>query len=293
MNWSFLRTERSVGTLAFALLAPLAHAASTVTPGPWERYYNNTLQQSGFDDEAACLESTTALNITRTYTCRTRTTVAVTTVTTPPPPPPPPATGTGHSYTTSFPLSEKPISEGGVWGRAANAWQQAETIGGLAISAGYTESEDDGYSTIQNFPDNNYEVIATVNADPVQSGGETEILLRVTDTATSVKAYECLYGNKSGGWAIVRWNGPKSNITFLGSGTAPSAPNNAQIKCSIVGSTLTFAWRASASGNWTTLKTLTDGTHATGKPGMAFYTHQAEGNRLSVGFRSFTVNSLQ
>lgn len=78
--------------LAFlALLAAPAFAATTatVTPGDWPLYRGTSIVSRHASLEA-CVGAAKALNIARSYTCRTSAGVAVTVTVDPPPPPPPP-----------------------------------------------------------------------------------------------------------------------------------------------------------------------------------------------------------
>ncbi|MBS0330803.1 MAG: hypothetical protein JSR30_13180 [Proteobacteria bacterium] len=84
----------------FILLAAMASLASAqtavVTPGAWDLYRGTSIV-STHPTEAACVDAAKALNVTRSYTCRTRTAVAVTAaapVPTCPASPPPPETQT-------------------------------------------------------------------------------------------------------------------------------------------------------------------------------------------------------
>jgi hypothetical protein len=196
-------------------------------------------------------------------------------------------------FSTSFTTSENPISEGGAWAHnTANPWQKVQTTGANAIAAAYTELFDDAYAFLANWSGDNYEVIATVYW-PGGGAGELELLLRLSDSATQVKAYECLY-NVGGSWQIVRWNGPLGDYTVIHQGgTVPGGGSDGnQIRATIVGSTITMYWRASPTNSWTTLGSVIDSVLSSGKPGIAIYVHAADGNRQSVGFQSVQVNAL-
>lgn len=205
----------------------------------------------------------------------------------------------GTTYSTTFSLNENPISDGGVWTHnPSNIWQKIQTTGGNAIAANYTEDVDDAYAYLGNWPTNDYDIVATVLYGGLNAG-EAELLLRVSDSPTSVRAYEFLY-NTAGSWQLVRWNGPHNDYTVIhpGGGT-PGAGNGAQIRATIVGTKISLFWRASASaGSWATLlSNFTDpGTSgapiSTGKPGMAIYVHASSGNRGYIGFQDYSVTAL-
>jgi hypothetical protein len=185
-----------------------------------------------------------------------------------------------------------------VWAHnASNVWQKIQTTGGNAIAAGYTEIFDDAYAYLANWVGNDYEVTATVYWPTGLNAGETEILLRVSDTGSTVKAYEILH-NTSGGYSIVRWNGALGDYVELLPTVAGLAGNGVQFKVRIVGNTINIWDRPNSGASWTQRVTnfvdsgTSGGILTTGKPGMAFYVHAASGNRTTVGFSEFSVTAL-
>jgi len=195
------------------------------------------------------------------------------------------------SYFTSFDADESPISEGGHWAHdPGNVWQRVRTSGGHALATMYTEIYDDAYSYLGCWTGgDDYEVIATAFA--TGSAGEAEILLRVTDTASTVQAYEFLY-NTGGGWQFVRWNGPLGDFTVIDGGSTPSGGDGTQTRATIVGSTVNLYWRATAQDAWEHLATIDEPTYPTGKPGMSFYVHATSQNIDQVGFADWAVTAL-
>ena len=76
--------------LALLLLVPslaLSAVTATVTPGDWPLYRGSTIVSRHASLEA-CVEAAKALNVARSYTCRTSTGVVVKITADPPPPPP-------------------------------------------------------------------------------------------------------------------------------------------------------------------------------------------------------------
>lgn len=199
------------------------------------------------------------------------------------------------AYSTSFASAENPISEGGAWTKTANAWQSVQTTGGNAIAAAYTENYDDAYAYLANWTSTNYEIIGTVYW-PSGVAGEVELLVRVTDTTNSIQCYECLYNVGDGASAqFVRWNGAQSDFTVLTpvtDGTIGTTGNGNQIRATIVGTVLTFYWRASSADSWTQIYHYNSVNLATGKPGIGFYVHAADSNRTTVGLQDVTVTAL-
>ena len=94
----------------------LAAATAVVTPGDWSLYRGTSIV-SRHTTEVACVDAAKALNVSRSYTCRTSSGVAVTVTVDPPPPPPPidpppvtgaryaSPTGTGAACTDAAPCS--------------------------------------------------------------------------------------------------------------------------------------------------------------------------------------------
>lgn len=202
-----------------------------------------------------------------------------------------PASGLAtSSFTTTFPVTENPISESGAWVHNATSWQRIQTTGGNAIAAAYTENYDDAYAYLANWAGNDYEIIATIYF-PSGNPGETELLVRLTDTASTVTCYECLY-NAVGSWQIVRWNGAMTDFTVVAGGSCPTGSNGNQIRATVVGTALNFYWRANSGASWTSIGSYGSVNLATGKPGVGLYVHASSGNRTTVGFQDFTVNSL-
>lgn len=261
--------------LALAAFCLPALAATTVTPSPWELYHNETLQQGGFANESSCVSAATAANVTRTYTCRTRTTVAVTQVSNPPPP------GGAGSYSTTFNLTEFPISEGGKWRKANNAWTHVRTANGTAYgSNGVTNSYDDSYALLSGFgPDQTLEAVVQVNPGSVGPTHEVELLLRFSDDTNNARGYEALF-SRNGSVDLVRWNGPFGNITplniFACAPWTQSSPlqTGDVIKAQASGNTLR-AWI-----NGVLKACVTDNTFATGHPGISFFIRPGGANNL-------------
>lgn len=129
----------------------------------------------------------------------------------------------GRTYTTNFPATENPISEGGNWRngqREGIDWKDIRTVPGLAFGTqgGTPPPYDDSTAVLNGTwgPDQTVEAkVKTVN----QNGSinqEVEIRLRTTINARSLSGYEVLYkvthdGNQY--HQIVRWHGPIGTST--------------------------------------------------------------------------------
>lgn len=186
------------------------------------------------------------------------------------------ATGYG-TYTTNFPLTENPISEGGNWingGTTGLNWFNVQSVGGMAQGVGpaATEYSDPTAILTGNWgPDQT--VTATVYSNGVEDkpaqgyDKEVEIRLRSAISAGSSTGYEinCRTPNDSNSYiAIVRWNGPLGDFTVLNISFGSGCGNGDVFKASISGSTI------SAYRNGVLMLTATDGTFTAGNPGMGF-----------------------
>jgi hypothetical protein len=202
----------------------------------------------------------------------------------------------GQFYTTSFPLTENPISEGGHWingGTTGLDWGNVETTPGLAfgtvVSGGppYNDStavRSGGWGTDQTAQ-------ATVHIASPNSAifEEVELRLRTTITPHSITGYEFNFRCTSDGSQyaqIVRWNGPLNSFTYLNAATGPGLHDGDVVKATAVGSTLTSYINGVQQVQWT------DSTYPGGSPGVGFYNQGGTAmDNASYGFTSFTATS--
>src|SRR5215467_6197669 len=180
----------------------------------------------------------------------------------------------GRLYTTAFPLSENPISEGGNWidGQAVGLdWHDVSTTPGLAIGHQSGSSYTDGTALLTGSwgPTQTVEaVVHTVN--PKESCyQEVEMRLRSNLTAHSCTGYEISFKATKSASAyliIVRWNGPVGNFTYLvnATGAQYGIAEGDTVKATIVGNVITAYLNGVAVG------TAMDSTYTTGSPGMGF-----------------------
>jgi hypothetical protein len=195
--------------------------------------------------------------------------------------------GAGHTYTTSFPLTENPISEGGNWingGTVGLDWANVRTTPGFAYSAsGLPSIYGDPTAVLTGTwgPTQTVSAVVKINATP--SGGEAEVELRLRSSisAHNITGYEFNYAINGSYAQIVRWNGPLGSFTYLGN----SAPNGALATGDVLRATITnsaiYYYR-----NNVLLGTATDSTFTSGSPGIGFYPNSST---LNWGFSSFTA----
>ncbi len=205
------------------------------------------------------------------------------------PPGPSGLAGTG-TFSSTFSLTELPISEGGKWRRASNTFTNVKTEGGTAFGTnGVTNTYDDSYSLLSGMgADQTAEAVVFRSPNLVKGiTHEVELLLRFSDDSQNARGYECLF-SYTGGIQIVRWNGAMGDITFLNA-TGPQSlgrelVSGDVVKASIIGNVI----RVYING--VQLATVTDSTFATGQPGISFFTRPG-GNSAHLALTSYTVTT--
>jgi len=203
------------------------------------------------------------------------------------------------SYTTTFPVAENPLSEGGRWinGKAVGLnWTNVTTLPGLAFGTqSGTGGFNDSIAVLQGTWGPDQSAAATVYRryqQPVTTDEEVELLLRFTIAPGVARGYEVLFsvGAFTNLIAIVRWNGPLGSFTVLKTvqRQLPIA-NGDVVKATIVGDRIT------AYINNALALTITDSTFTSGSPGLGFF-FQANGplggnTNSDFGFTSYTASS--
>jgi len=205
--------------------------------------------------------------------------------------------GAGRSYTTAFPLTENPISEGGNWinGQTDGIdWHDMSTTPGLAIGHQSGSSYTDGTALLTGSWGPNQTVEAVVHAvNPKDSCyQEVEMRLRSTLTPHSCTGYEISFkATKTSGayLIIVRWNGSVGDFSYLlnTSGAQYGVTEGDVVKATIVGNVITAYLNGVAVG------TATDATYTTGSPGMGMNLETGDssciGTNGDYGFTHFTA----
>lgn len=198
-------------------------------------------------------------------------------------------------YSTSFLLTESPISESGNWLTGLNEgsdWHGVQTTSGKAFtmqSGSDTSGFDDAIAIVKGTFGADQEAYGTVfNSASSGSVAEIALHLRTTITTGSITGYEC-YISASPDYAycsVARWNGSFNGGQYWTSlGTAnPGHINNGDVfKATIVGSTI------NVYVNSTLVLTVTDSTYTTGNPGLGFDLKHVSADAVpnSFGFISF------
>jgi hypothetical protein len=206
--------------------------------------------------------------------------------------------GTQKTYSTTFPLSENPISEGDHWINAASLgldWANVRTSPGLAsgTQSGSTVYDDSTAVLASSWNSDQMAQATVFTVNPNSSIDQAvELHLRTTITVDGITGYAFKFGCGSDGSQyvqILRWNGPLGSWTELDSQTGPGLRNGDVVKATAVGNTLT------AYINGTPILSVTDSTYTSGSPGIGFSNQTGSTATTSdFGFTNFfAADSIQ
>jgi hypothetical protein len=200
----------------------------------------------------------------------------------------------GNTYSTNFPASENPISEGGKWinGQSTGInWSNVSTTPGFARGQQQPDngSYNDSTALLTGTWNPNQSVQVTVaNSSPSDgSVREVEIRLRSTLIAGFCSGYEVYWSAQPSNpyLTIARWNGPLNSYANLKQTTSGiTMHSGAVFSASISGTTIT------AYINGVQQLQLTDSTFSSGNPGMGFYLAGTGGSPVAqsqYGFSNF------
>jgi hypothetical protein len=201
------------------------------------------------------------------------------------------------TFTTDFPLTERPISEDGIWQHHGMSWRYVRTVANRAIgtqsgSGGY----DDSYAYLTGFgPDQTAK--ATLLIDPAVNGNyrEVELLLRWADSPTRARGYECNLAWNGSYAEIVRWNGPYGAFTYItrqntfAPGIMPPKAGDL-FKATIAGGTIRVYLNKHDGKGDQLIASGSDTTFADGQPGMGFFI-QGNVDPAQFGFSSYAASS--
>jgi hypothetical protein len=178
-------------------------------------------------------------------------------------------------YATQLNLTENPISERGAWSHRAGGWTHVRTMNGTAQGTQTgTNGYDDSYSLLSGFPADQG-AVATVRQSPdidKSCTHEVELLLRVTDSQSTVRGYEVNLSFDGLYIQIIRWNGAKGDFEVLGDGAYPGFRDGDTFSATVIGNTIT------AYVNGALVAQATDDEIASGNPGMGFFRRQCGSN---------------
>jgi len=204
---------------------------------------------------------------------------------------------TAHAatYTTSFPLTENPISENANWinGKTTGLdWSDFSSTPGLAIGLQHGPS---GYDDSVAILTGNWkpDQMAQATVHTVRQNDafveELELRLRSSISAHNSTGYEIMFRCSKTPEAyvsIARWNGPLNDFTILThhSGSQYGVANGDVIKATIVGNLIRVY------KNGIQIDQVTDDEYRTGSPGIGAYIEKTTGVNGDYGFTSFTAS---
>jgi hypothetical protein len=203
----------------------------------------------------------------------------------------------GRTYTTSFPLTENPISEAGSWvngGTVGLDWSDVSTTPGLAIGNQVGANYTDATAVLTGAWGPNQQATATVfSVNPNDAcGQEVELRLRSTVSAHVNRGYEISYKVSQTSAAyllIVRWNGALSDFTYLfnQSGAPYGVTNGDVVSATVIGNVITVY-----KNGWQ-MAQVADNAFTAGAPGMGFNLDNAPagcaGTNGNYGYTSFAA----
>src|SRR5262245_19420574 len=206
-----------------------------------------------------------------------------------------------RTYTTSFPVTEAPLSEGGRWINGGNQGLHLANVnvnvdgayGTQTGTAGGPHKYGDSTAVVTGSwgPDQTASVIVrSTNQPSTNVFEEIEVRLRTTISAHAVTGYEFLVSlnTRDAYCHIVRWNGALGDFTPLGGHFGPIIRTGDVITATAVGSTLTLYV------NNVKCAQAIDSTFRDGSPGIGFY-FQTDGSGTNhrttdYGITSFTAD---
>ena len=204
--------------------------------------------------------------------------------------------GINGSYSTTFPLTENPISEGGSWtngGATGLGWANVQTTPGLSFGTGPVNAGTylyaDPTAVLQGAWAQDQQVQATVKVPGVYGRAcckEVELRIRTTITGNSITGYElnCSVVPAGPYLTLVRWNGPLNNFTYLVRNATPCV-NGDVLKLTAVGNTFTIY------KNGVQVLQGTDATFQKGSPGVGFY-DSVDNNWSGFGLSNFSASNV-
>ena len=208
-----------------------------------------------------------------------------------------------RSYSTNFPLSENPISEGGNWinGKTTGVdWNNVITdwtkaYGTMDGSVNYV----DDTAILTGSWGSDQTAQAIVYSAVTSNGGweEVELRLRSSLSAHICTGYEVLFSaNPSNGYVqIVKWLGPLGSWYLMDARSHPGVVSGDEVKATISG---TNPVTITAYINGTQVLQVTETTadsyggtapYTTGSPGIGFYNYNGGIGNSLFGFSSFTA----
>jgi hypothetical protein len=206
--------------------------------------------------------------------------------------------GKHRTYTTSFPRTENPISEGSNWinGKTDGIdWTDVRTTSNFAFGTEIPPTGppfDDSVALLKGTWNPDQMASATVHTVNQQGGStyeEVELWLRGNISPHATTGYEINFRCLTGPDTYIQygyWAGPLNKFGTLGSTTGPGLRDGDVVSASIVGDVITV---------WINGKQVLQGKdplnrYRSGNPGMGFYYQGETGSDEDYGFSNFTAS---
>lgn len=220
----------------------------------------------------------------------------------------------GHSYSTAFPLTENPISEGGTWlsgRRVTGAWEDVRTTPGLAFANGVQASPpfNDAIAILNGSWGADQRAGGHCRTVNQQAGFNQEVSFHLREafgsktTATGPVGYEILFkcfNNSNWYTDIVRWNGPVDDFDILIHTTSgPGLSDKDYLEAVMIGPVIKAYVNRVLVNTWDTTSDSAPVSGAgparylSGAPGMGMFQHGQTTTTLpDFGFYDFDANEL-
>jgi hypothetical protein len=199
--------------------------------------------------------------------------------------------GGGGDVSTSFPDTENPISQSGLWingGTDGGSWNDVRTTPGLAFAAAIVSTTDDDLAVLTTAFGLNQYIEGTVH----RAGGysppdshEIELLVRFVISSGVARGCEINWGH-AGNAQIVKWNGDLGDFdTPVDLGGIGAPADGDRLRVEAIGDEITV-YKNDVSVGSTTMAGLADG-----QPGIGFFPRTGA-TLSSLGWSSIVAGEL-
>ena len=198
-------------------------------------------------------------------------------------------------YTSKFPLTQNPISEGGNWINGLQTgldWLNIRTASGVAYGTRTNQDGDaiDPTAILTGTWGWNQTAEAVLFVGSVGAKKEVELRLNSVLSPHVCNGYELLW-EITGTITIVRWNGPVGNYTILAASTdIPAIASIGGFKTGDVLKATNVSGRITAYVNGVSVLSVVDTTYQAGAPGFGLNTYGGA-DPTTYGLSSFTASN--
>lgn len=204
----------------------------------------------------------------------------------------------GRKYSTTFPSTENPLSEGGMWMNGAATgmdWCNVRTTPGLAWGVEPCPAEyGDPTAILAGVwgADQSVEATAHIASTNSRYYQEIELHLRRKMSAHRATGYEVNFGVSHAYLELVRWNGARGDFTYLGPPcqypNVCARVNGLQIRNGDVARAVVVGHTITVYLNNVRVAVAEDSTFDGGSPGLGF-NYGCDGTYGTHGWSSFSA----